>query len=34
MALMMLGAISAFWIRPDEQLGDGPVPARLALAAN
>jgi MFS family permease len=34
MALMLLGSITAFWIRPDDQLEGGAVPARLALASD
>jgi cyanate permease len=34
MGLLLLGAVMAFWIRPDRQLEPGPVSARLALAAN
>jgi sugar phosphate permease len=33
-ALLMLGAVTAFWIRPDSQIGPDAVPARLILAAN
>jgi MFS family permease len=33
MALMLLGSISAFWIRPDEELGKSAPRSRLALAA-
>jgi nitrate/nitrite transporter NarK len=32
MALMLLGSVTAFWIRPDEELGVVPPPAKLALA--
>ncbi len=32
MALMLLGSITAFWIRPDEELGVAPPPVKLALA--
>jgi predicted MFS family arabinose efflux permease len=32
--LMLLGSITAFWIRPDEQLEAGAIQPRLALASN
>jgi nitrate/nitrite transporter NarK len=34
MALLLLGAVTAFWIRPDEQIATDAVPARLILAAH
>jgi nitrate/nitrite transporter NarK len=34
MGLLMLGAITAFWIRPDQQLDTDQVRAKLILAAN
>jgi MFS family permease len=34
MALLMLGAVTAFWIRPDDQLETDAVPTRLILAAH
>jgi hypothetical protein len=32
--LLLLGAITAFWIRPDRQLAPEPGGAGLAVAAN
>jgi hypothetical protein len=34
MILLIVGAMTAFWIRPDRQLGTDTVPARLILAPN
>ncbi|MBV9827654.1 MAG: MFS transporter [Alphaproteobacteria bacterium] len=34
MALMLLGAVTAFWIRPDHPLGAGAPAARLVLASD
>ena len=34
LALLLLGAVTAFWIRPDEQLAADAPPARLILAAH
>jgi len=34
LALLLLGAVTAFWIRPDEQLAADAPPARLILAPN
>jgi nitrate/nitrite transporter NarK len=34
MCLMLLGAVTAFWIRPDEELGKDTPRAKLALAAD
>jgi MFS family permease len=34
MALLLLGAITAFWIRPDHQLETDAMPARVALATS
>jgi MFS family permease len=33
MGLLLLGSVTAFWIRPDEELGAAAPPAKLALAA-
>jgi MFS family permease len=33
MCLMLLGSVTAFWIRPDEELGTDAPPAKLILAA-
>jgi MFS family permease len=33
-ALLVIGAVTAFWIRPDQQLEADAVPARLILAPN
>jgi MFS transporter, ACS family, glucarate transporter len=33
-ALLVLGAVTAFWIRPDQQLETDAVPTRLILAPN
>jgi hypothetical protein len=30
--LMLLGSVTAFWIRPDEELGAAEGAAKLALA--
>src|ERR1700733_1952694 len=34
MALLLLGAVTVFWIRPDQQVETDAVPARLILAPN
>jgi sugar phosphate permease len=34
MALLVLGAVTAFWIRPDRQLESGGMPGQLVLAPN
>jgi hypothetical protein len=33
MVLMLLGAVTAFWIRPDEELRADALRAKLAFAA-
>jgi hypothetical protein len=34
MGLLLLGSVSAFWIRPDEELGAAAPRTRMALANN
>jgi cyanate permease len=34
MALLVLGAVTAFWIRRDRELGAEAVPTRSILASN